>query len=117
VAVLQKLPQRGPETLVFPSRRCTALDPNNLIKRVIRPVCERAGIPYYTWKDFRDTHAALLHDSREPIKIAQAQLGHSDLDTTLQAYTHAVPESQRRAAEKLERVLFPSVPKFEESVH
>jgi integrase len=117
VSALQKLPSGEHGDLVFPSRKGTALDPNNLVKRVLHPACDRAEIPRVAWKTFRHTHATLLSDAGEPIKLAQAQLGHSDLATTLQVYTHAVPESQRRAVEKLEGVLFPSVPKFEENVH
>jgi len=113
---LRKLPNGNPEDLVFPSRKGTAIDPNNLVKRVLRPACDRAGIPRVAWKAFRHTHATLLSDAGESIKLAQAQLGHSDLGTTLQVYTHRIPESQRRAVDNLERVLFPSVPKFEEVV-
>ncbi|MGB8323379.1 MAG: hypothetical protein WCE52_10505 [Candidatus Acidiferrum sp.] len=32
-------------------------------------------------------------------------LGHSDLETTLGTYTHAIPESQRRAVERVAGVL------------
>ena len=35
------------------------------------------------------------------MKTAQALLGHSDLGTTLNTYSQALPESQRRAVEKV----------------
>jgi hypothetical protein len=35
------------------------------------------------------------------MKTAQALLGHSDLETTLNVYTHALPASQRRAVERV----------------
>ena len=44
--------------------------------------------------------------------MAQAQLGHADLQTTLGVYTHVLPESQRRAVEKVESLIFPNFPKF-----
>ena len=66
-----------------------------------------------SWHTFRHTHATLLSDLGEPLKLAQAQLGHADLDTTLQIYTHLIPDSQRSAVGRLERVLFPNVPNFE----
>jgi integrase len=39
-------------------------------------------------------------------------LGHSSLETTLNVYTHAIPESQRRAVGKVAKIVFPNVPKF-----
>ncbi len=49
-----------------------------------------------------------------PAKIAQQQLGHATVETTLSVYTHAIPETHRQAVENLERVLFPNVPKLAE---
>jgi integrase len=44
-------------------------------------------------------------------KIAQQQLGHATVETTLNFYTHAIPDTHRRAIERLEEVLSPVVPK------
>jgi hypothetical protein len=41
-------------------------------------------------------------------------LAYSDLETTL-IYTHAIPELQKRAVDKVAEILFPNVPKFPES--
>jgi hypothetical protein len=35
---------------------------------------------------------------------AADMLGHSDLETTLNVYTHAIPESQRRAVDKVAEI-------------
>ena len=56
----------------------------------------------------------MLTDLGVPVKIAHKQLGHATVETTLNIYTHAIPETHRRAVEDLERVLFPNVPKFGE---
>jgi integrase len=58
-----------------------------------------------SWHSFRHTHATLLHDAGESLKTAQSLLGHSDLETTLGVYTHAIPDSQRRAVERVAGVL------------
>jgi len=46
-----------------------------------------------------------------PVKIAQEQLGHASISTTLNIYTHVVEASHRKAIEAVERELFPTVPK------
>jgi integrase len=60
----------------------------------------------------RHTHGTLLHTQGTPLKVAQAQLGHSDMATTLEIYTHASVSAQREAVVLLENQLFPSVPKI-----
>jgi integrase len=59
-------------------------------------------------------HSSLLNDLGVPVKIAQEQLGHASVQTTLNIYTHVVDGSHRQAIEQLERKLFPSVPKSQE---
>lgn len=57
----------------------------------------------------------ILNDLRVPVKIAQEQLGHASIATTLNIYTHVVDASHRAAIEQLERQLFPTVPKSEKA--
>lgn len=58
---------------------------------------------------FRHIHATLLSELGELIKTSQAILGHSDMQTTLQVYTHAVTRAEERLAEL---VLDPNGPKL-----
>ncbi|MCI0724359.1 MAG: site-specific integrase [Acidobacteria bacterium] len=99
------------DALVFATRKQTPLNPRNLLNRVLRPACKELGLPAVSWHSFRHTHATLLGEVGESLKTAQAILGHSDLETTLNIYTHAIPDSQRRAVEKVAAILFPNVPK------
>ena len=103
--------QTGPEDLVFATRKQTPLNPKNLLRRVLRPTCDALKLPAITWHSFRHTHATLLGEVGESIRTAQALLGHSDLETTLNVCTHAIPESQRRAVDKVAEVLFADVRK------
>jgi integrase len=100
------------EDLVFTSRKQTPLNPKNLLNRQLRPACSALELPAVSWHSFRHTHATLLSEVGESLKTAQALLGHSDMETTLNVYTHAIPESQKRAVGKVAEILFPSVPKF-----
>ena len=105
--------QHNPDDLLFPSRRGTPLCRNNLLRRVVYPACDRANMPRVSWHSLRHLHATLLSEAGEPLKVAQAQLGHADLQTTLGVYTHVLPESQRRAVERVESLIFPNFPKFD----
>jgi integrase len=99
------------DDLVFPSQKGTPLRPENILKRIIHPACERLGLPKVGWHTLRHTSATLLHE-HEPLRVAQAILGHSDLQTTL-GYTHVLPGWQREAMKRLETVLlFPNVPRL-----
>src|SRR6202521_6030249 len=92
---------RGPEDLVFATRKQTPLNPKNLLRRALRPTCEALELSAITWHSFRHTHATPLGEVGESLRTAQAILGHSDLETTLNIYTHAIPESQKRAVAKV----------------
>ena len=93
------------DSLVFPSRTGTHLRPGNLLRRHLQAACARAELPRFSWHDFRRTHATLLSDMGEPLKTAQAQLGHASLSTTAEFYAQAVPASQRAAVERLEKTV------------
>jgi len=81
----------------------------NLYNRELAPACDRINQPRVSWHFFRHAHATLLAEVGESIKTAQALLGHSDLETTLNTYAHAIPGSQRRAVESVAGVLFSNV--------
>ena len=87
---------------------------SKLLERVLQPAAERAGLGRVTWHQFRHIHSSLLNDLRVPVKIAQEQLGHASISTTLNIYTHVVDASRRAAIELAERQLFPTVPKSQE---
>jgi integrase len=62
----------------------------------------------------RHRHGTLLHEQGTPLRVAQVQLGHSYMATTLEVYTHASANGQRQAVNQLENQLFPNVPEFAE---
>jgi integrase len=84
----------------------------NLLHKELRPVCVELKPPLIMWHSLRHTHATLLGKAGESLRTAQALLGRSDLETTLNVYTHAIPESQKRAVEKVATMLFADVRKI-----
>ena len=97
------------EDLVFTTPKGTPLSSKNLYNRELAPACDRIKTPRVSWHSFRHTHATLLAEVGESMKTAQALLGHSDLETTLNIYAHALPASQRRAVNRVSEVLFSNV--------
>jgi integrase len=104
-----------PNDLVFSTPTGTPLNQKNLYNRVLAPACDRIKQPRISWHSFRHTHATLLTEVGESIKTTQALLGHSDLGTTLNTYAHVMPDSQRRAVERVAEVLFSNVLESEEN--
>ena len=102
---------RSPKALVFATRHGGPLVSNNLRKRGLQSACKRAELPRINWHALRHTHGTLLHVQGTPLKVAQAQLGHSHMATTLEVYTHASVVAQREAVNLLDEQVFPSVPK------
>lgn len=50
---------------------------------------------------FRHTHASLLFESGATIKDVQKRLGHTNVNTTMDIYTHVTKSSERKAIDKL----------------
>jgi integrase len=99
----------GPEDLVFQTPKGTPLNAKNLYNRELAPACDQIEQPRISWHSFRHTHATLLSEVGGSLKTAQALLGHSDLETTLNVYTHSIPDSQKTAVERVAGVLFSDV--------
>src|SRR5439155_4840800 len=103
--------RKSADDLVFPNKSGEPMRESKLLQRVLQPAAERAGLGRVTWHQFRHIHSSLLNDLKVPVKIAQEQLGHASISTTLNIYTHVIDASHRGAIEQLERQLFPTVPK------
>jgi len=91
-----------PDDLVFQSvAKGAPMRDNNILVRHIKPAARKLGIGWVNWQVLRRSHATWLKMAGADVKDAQAQMRHSRATTTLDIYQQFVPESQRRAVDKL----------------
>jgi len=58
--------------------------------------------------DLRHTNATLMLKSNIPAKIASERLGHSNISTTLDLYSHVLDDMERETSDKLDNMIFNS---------
>ncbi len=88
-------------SLVFCQPNGKPLHAHNLVQRDFRRVAKRAGLPRIRFHDLRHTHATLLLREGVHPKVVQERLGHSQISTTLDTYSHVLPGMQEDAGRNL----------------
>ena len=86
--------------LVFPSTAGTPLGVGNVRKRWHVPTLRRAGLSGVRLHDLRHTAATLWLAAGESIYFVKEQLGHADIQTTINLYGHPDQAEHRAAAER-----------------
>lgn len=71
------------------------INPTNKINRI----CTINEFPASKVHGFRHIHASLLFEADVPMKDVMNRLGHSDITTTMNAYTHVTDDSKNNSAE------------------
>ena len=97
------------------------LHPDILRRDVLYSALDRSGIPrpkrVSGFHMFRHSAATFLNQQTGNLKLAQKFLGHADITTTANIYTHTSSESDRGASVAIERAIFgdlvPIVPSSE----
>ena len=73
-----------------------------VLQRKFTKFIERTGLPRITLHGLRHTHASMLaHMNTDKMQISE-RLGHSELSTTLNIYTHLFEDADREIAENLQ---------------
>jgi integrase len=95
-------------SFLFPSEAGTPFESSAVLKRFLKPAAKAAD--YRASAGTRCvTRIARGLKTRAHPRVAQTLLGHADVQTTLNIYTHTATEEQRAAINSL-LSLFPSVP-------
>jgi integrase len=78
--------------------------------RAFRRICQKAGVTGVRLHDLRHYVATRLLAAGVDVRTVAGRLGHRNPSTTLNVYSHFVPEADREAAETLGRI-------FEDAAH
>jgi integrase len=98
----------GDSDWVFPSSRTgRPWWPASLVRTQLIPAGVSAGVGRIGWHTFRHSYSTLLRALKVDVKVQQELLRHSDIRTTLNIYTKAVPEALRDANSKLVEMVLP----------
>ncbi|WP_409366805.1 site-specific integrase [Lysinibacillus sp. 38-6] len=88
-----------PKQLVFSNECNEYLQPTKSRKWMIQ-VQKKYNLDQITTHGLRHTHCSLLFEAEASIKEVQDRLGHSDIQTTMNIYTHVTEKAKEAAAEK-----------------
>jgi integrase len=90
--------------LVFPSSIGTPLEPRNL-NRHFDQLLSKAGLHHFRLHDLRHYCASLLLAQGVAMKVVSEILGHTQISTTADIYTHILPEIKKEALDLIGRIL------------
>jgi integrase len=109
-----------PNDFVFCKEGGSPLNPDVLRRDVLYPTLDRLGITRISraagFHTFRHSAATIVNQKTGNLKLVQKLLGHSNLSTTADVYTHTSADADRGASLALEEAiygdLFQVVPRF-----
>jgi integrase len=79
------------------------LSPRNINRKVYKLV-EKLGLPHISFHSLRHTFATRAFENDMKPKAIQEILGHSDISTTLNTYTHLLEDTKHKEMSKLENM-------------
>lgn len=86
-----------------PSERLFTVSKNYFILEM-KKYCKLTGIKKIRIHDLRHSHASLLIELGFPPLLISERLGHENIQTTLQTYSHLYPNKHSEVADKLEEI-------------
>jgi integrase len=70
-------------------------------KRLLKPIGIKLGLGPIGWHTFRHTYRSWLDETGAPMKVQQELMRHASIQTTMNVYGQAMPESKREANGKV----------------
>lgn len=94
--------KQSADTPVFCTTTGTYFERQAILK-IIKPLYKKAGIQGKNFHDLRHTYATRLFELGEQPKTVQMLLGHSNVSTTLNVYTHVLDDLKVKSASKIDQ--------------
>lgn len=88
-----------PSQLVFSNEKNEFIQPTKTREWILY-VQEKYNLKKVTTHGLRHTHCSLLFEAGATLKEVQDRLGHSDIKTTMNIYTHVTQKAQEQAIQK-----------------
>ncbi len=90
---------RGADKFVFTAKRGGPVLHRTFWSRYWLPAVKHLAAPRPRIHDLRHSHASWLLGNGVPIHVVQARLGHESIKTTVDTYSHLLPDAQMQAAQ------------------
>jgi integrase len=100
---LQAIPLWKEGDIVFSNIYGGYVEPANLHEH-FKSILKKAGLPDIRFHDLRHSAATILLEMGVHPKVVQELLGHSNISTTIDIYSHVLPSMQQEAANKLDEL-------------
>ena len=78
----------------------------DVLSRKFSRFLEKHNLEHIRFHDLRHSHVTLLINSKVPIKVISERVGHSNINTTLNIYSHVLKEMDKEASDKISESLF-----------
>ena len=76
------------------------------LSQMLTKLQERANLPKCRFHDLRHLCASIMLLHGVNVKVAQERLGHKDISTTMNIYSHVLPSSAKEAADKIGQLVY-----------
>lgn len=86
--------------IVFASNLGAYID-SRYLNRQYANILKKTNIPYKKFHFLRHTYCTRLFEAGIPIKTVQVLMGHGDIKTTMNIYTHVMPDEKVKAIDKI----------------
>ena len=76
------------------------------VSQMLTKLQNKAGLPQCRFHDLRHLCASIMLLQGVNVKVAQERLGHKDITTTMNIYSHVLPSSAKDAADKIGALVY-----------
>ena len=97
--------EKSHRELIFYDKNLNPIAQDALSKK-FRYFLQENNLKHIRFHDLRHSHVTMLIDAKVSIKVISERVGHSNVNTTLNIYSHALREMDQEASDKISDTLF-----------